>query len=217
MVISIFYFSTGHRIWVLYCVAEMLFRRAGQRLWGTTHGLFFPAGEQDRSFLPDSLSCQFMFFLFLLLLFIHLFLYISSHLYTPNQYIRTVKWCAKLSGRRGTAWISPSATFSLKLGLKKNKVCNANLLSSGMLFVRVIWKSRWIFLPLYLIFNRRIIALQNFVVFCQTSTRISHRCTHVTLLPRLSRVSLIDSQRARLCSLSHIAISHRLSILHRVL
>lgn len=145
MVISIFYFSTGHRIWVLYCVAEMLFRRPGQRLWWTTHGLFFLAGEQDRSFLPDSLSCQFMFFLFLLLLFIHLFLYISSHLYTRNQYIRTVKWCAKLSGRRRTAWISPSATFSLKLGLKKNKVCNANLLSSGMLFVRVIWKSRWIF------------------------------------------------------------------------
>lgn len=145
MVISIFYFSTDHRIWVLYCVAEMLFRRAGQRLWWTTHGLFFLAGEQDRSFLLDSSSCQFMFFMILLLLFIHLFLYISSHLYTPNQYIRTVKWCAKLSGRRGTAWISPSATFSLKLGLKKNKVCNANLLPSGILFVRVIWKSRWIF------------------------------------------------------------------------
>ena len=31
------------------------------------------------------------------------------------------------------------------------------------------------FLPLYLFFNWRIIALQNFVVFCQTSTRISHR------------------------------------------
>ena len=34
------------------------------------------------------------------------------------------------------------------------------------------------FLPLYLFFNWRIIALQNFVVFCQTSTRISHRYTH---------------------------------------
>ena len=139
MVISIFYFSTGHRIWVLYCVAETLLKRAGEGLWGTTHGLSFLAGEEDRPFLPDSSPCQFMFFLILLLLFIHLFLYISSYLYTPSQYIRTVKWCAKLSGRRGATWISPSATFSLKLGLKKNRVCNSNLLPSGILSVRVIW------------------------------------------------------------------------------
>ena len=33
------------------------------------------------------------------------------------------------------------------------------------------------FLPLYLFFNWRIIDLQNFVVFCQTWTRISHRYT----------------------------------------
>ena len=31
----------------------------------------------------------------------------------------------------------------------------------------------------YLFFNWRIIALQNFAVFCQTSTWISHRCTHI--------------------------------------
>ena len=31
-------------------------------------------------------------------------------------------------------------------------------------------------------FNGRIIALQNFVVFCRTSTRISHRYTHVPSL-----------------------------------
>ena len=34
-------------------------------------------------------------------------------------------------------------------------------------------------------FNGRIIALQNFVVFCRTSTRISHRYTHVLSLPHL--------------------------------
>ena len=34
---------------------------------------------------------------------------------------------------------------------------------------------------LKLIFNWRIIALQNFVVFCQTPTRISHRYIHVLL------------------------------------
>ena len=32
---------------------------------------------------------------------------------------------------------------------------------------------------IYLFFSRRIIALQNFVVFCQTSTWIGHRCTYV--------------------------------------
>ena len=32
-------------------------------------------------------------------------------------------------------------------------------------------------------FNWKIIALQNFVVFCHTSTRISHRYTHVSSLP----------------------------------
>ena len=31
----------------------------------------------------------------------------------------------------------------------------------------------------YLFFNWRIIALQNFVVFCQTSSWISHRCTYL--------------------------------------
>ena len=206
MVISIFYFSTGHRIWVLYCVAEMLLRRAGQGLWWTMHGLSFLAGEQDRPFLPDSSSCQFTFFLFLLLLFIHLFLYISSHLSTPNQCIRTVKWCAELSGRRGTTWISPSATFSLKLGLKKKQeyVMQTSFLLE---FCLLEWFGNlgrfFFFLLLYLIFNWMIIALQNFVVFCQTSTRISHRYTHVTHLPRLPPVSLLDSHRARLFPESH--------------
>ena len=39
------------------------------------------------------------------------------------------------------------------------------------------WKNFW---------NGRIIALQNFAVFCHTSTKISHRCTHVPSL----RISL---------------------------
>ena len=44
---------------------------------------------------------------------------------------------------------------------------------------------------LYLfIFNRRKTALQNFVVFCQTSTRISHRYTYVPSLLNLPPISL---------------------------
>ena len=39
-----------------------------------------------------------------------------------------------------------------------------------------------IFLPLKKFFNWRVITLQNFVVFCQRSTRISHRYTHVPSL-----------------------------------
>ena len=36
-----------------------------------------------------------------------------------------------------------------------------------------------------LFFNGRIVALQNFVVFYQISTRLSHRCTHVSSLLNL--------------------------------
>ena len=41
-----------------------------------------------------------------------------------------------------------------------------------------------------LFFNWRIIALQNFVVFCHISTRISHRYTRVPSLPNLSHLPL---------------------------
>ena len=43
---------------------------------------------------------------------------------------------------------------------------------------------------LSLFFNWKIIALQNFVVFCQTPTRLSHKCTHVPSLPNLPLSSL---------------------------
>ena len=39
-------------------------------------------------------------------------------------------------------------------------------------------------------FNGRIIALQNFVVFCRTSTRISYRYTHVPSFPNLPPITL---------------------------
>ena len=70
-------------------------------------------------------------------------------------------------------------------------------------------------------FNWRIIALENFVVFCHTSTRISHRCTHVPSFPNLPPTSLhippFLSQSSCLSSLSHIANSHWLFILHMVM
>ena len=43
---------------------------------------------------------------------------------------------------------------------------------------------------IYLFFNWRIIALQNFVVFCQTSTWISHRYTYIFSLLNLPPISL---------------------------
>ena len=46
------------------------------------------------------------------------------------------------------------------------------------------------FLNLKTFFNWRIIALQNFVVFCHTSPRISHRYMHVPCLPDLPLSSL---------------------------
>ena len=71
-------------------------------------------------------------------------------------------------------------------------------------------------------FNWRIIALQNFVVFCHTSTRISHRYMHVTSFPNLPFIPISIppfslSQSPCLSSLSHIANSCWLSILHMVL
>ena len=69
--------------------------------------------------------------------------------------------------------------------------------------------------------NWRIIALQNFVVFCHTSTRISHRYTHVPSLSDLPPISLLIplfslSQSPRLSSLSHTENSYWLSVLYMV-
>ena len=77
------------------------------------------------------------------------------------------------------------------------------------------------FVKIYLFFNWRMTALQNFVVFCQLSTLISHRYSYVpsllnlppTPLPYLSRLL----QRPCLSSLNHTANSHWLSVLHMVL
>ena len=51
------------------------------------------------------------------------------------------------------------------------------------------WILLFLFLPLYF-FNGRIFALQNFVVFWHTSTRISHRYTHGPSLLNLLSISL---------------------------
>ena len=47
-----------------------------------------------------------------------------------------------------------------------------------------------LFSSINLFFNWRIIALQNFVVFCQTSTWISHRYTYILSLLNLPPISL---------------------------
>ena len=46
-----------------------------------------------------------------------------------------------------------------------------------------------IYLSFYF-FKLKIFALQNFVVYCHTSTRITHKCTHVPSLPNLHFISL---------------------------
>ena len=53
-----------------------------------------------------------------------------------------------------------------------------------------IW---WVYVPVFLFnffFNWRIIALQNFAVFCQTSTWISHGYTYIPSLLNLPPISL---------------------------
>ena len=69
-------------------------------------------------------------------------------------------------------------------------------------------------------FNWRIIALQNLVVFCHTSTRIIHRSTHVpslqTSLPSPTPPFSLW-QSPCLSSLSHTANSHWLCFTHGIL
>ena len=70
-----------------------------------------------------------------------------------------------------------------------------------------------------LFFNWRVIALQNFVIFCQTSTWISHRYTYVPSLKSLPPTSHPSRllQSPGLSSLSHAAKSCWLSISHMVM
>ena len=70
-------------------------------------------------------------------------------------------------------------------------------------------------------FYWRIIALQNFVVFCQTSTWISHRYTYISSFLNLPISLPIHPSRLiqspYLSFLSHTANSRWLSVLHMVM
>ena len=82
----------------------------------------------------------------------------------------------------------------------------------------------FLFLKMYLFFNWRIIALPNFVVFCQTSTWISHRYIYIYISPPFwsSLPSPSPSHHSRLIQnpclsfLRHTANSYWLSIVHMV-
>ena len=69
----------------------------------------------------------------------------------------------------------------------KNVKCNKTLYGNS----GDIWKLFYIlFFKIYLFFNWRRIALQNFAVFCQTSTWISLRYTYIPSLLNLPPISL---------------------------
>ena len=82
-------------------------------------------------------------------------------------------------------------------------------------------KNKLLFLLIYF-FNWRIMSLQNCVVFCQTSTRISHRYIYLPSLLNLPPIPF-PSHPSRLIQspclsfLSHTANSCWLSILHMVM
>ena len=86
----------------------------------------------------------------------------------------------------------------------------------------IVWFYQTFFFLIYLFFNWRIIALQNFVVFCQTSTWVSHRYTYIPSLLILPPISF-PSHPSRLMQspclsfLSYTANSHWVSILHMVM
>ena len=62
-------------------------------------------------------------------------------------------------------------------------------LATGFLLYLFIFEDLLLFL-IYLVSNWRVIALQNFVVFSPTSTRISHRYTYIPSLLNLLPISL---------------------------
>ena len=97
----------------------------------------------------------------------------------------------------------PFPSFSLALNKFREQK------SKLLLWEKTCWS--WSVVLFFNVFNWRIIALQNFVAFCHTSIRISHRYTHVPSLPDLPPISLPIppfslSQRPCLSSLSHTAI-----------
>ena len=82
----------------------------------------------------------------------------------------------------------------------------------------------FLFVLIYLLFNWRIISLQTFLVFCQTSTWISHSYTHISPLFWASLMSLPSPthlsrliQGPCLSFLRHTANACWLSILHMVM
>ena len=108
-------------------------------------------------------------------------------------------------------WVNSFSRLSLPLTwrnlLQLGKNCSANYSYHF---------KKWIYF-----FNWRIIALQNFAVFCQTSTWISHRYTYISSLLNLPPISPPHHSRLMqspcLGFLSHIANSHWLSILHMII
>lgn len=135
------YFSTGHGIWPLHGAVEMFLRQAGERammintlislsVWGPGTGLspwfLIMPGHVLSVFIPP------------------------FHPSLPPLLISisgTVKWCTEKSDRRGITRILPSATFLLKLEMKNQKYSENPLPTLRLLelFVRVIWKSKWVF------------------------------------------------------------------------
>ena len=69
------------------------------------------------------------------------------------------------------------------------KVFFSNLNINAMLHHQVVFFLFLFFFSLF--FYWRIIVLQNFVVFCQTSTWISHRYTYIPFLLNLPTISLL--------------------------
>ena len=78
-------------------------------------------------------------------------------------------------------------------GLRTYVITVTHFLWDNCVFSRLLWNLNILFIFSFfwstLFFNWRIVALQNFVVFCQTSTWISHRYTYVHSLLNLPPVS----------------------------
>ena len=128
---------------------------------------------------------------------------IMSYHHTPAVRTQINEWQRQVLARKCGIW-----------GCREGKMVQPLGKSSVFYLLSFVKKK-------FFIFYRRMIALQNSVVFCQPSTWMSCRCTYIPArlnLPAISRPSHLSRwiQSPCLSFLSHTANPHWLSILRLV-
>ena len=116
-----------------------------------------------------------------LLLALPAFILLASGL--RQSFSSTCLSCPQRSGHTSVPSVQKAGTVGILDGYVMAAIWGLFIVHPALIFMS------FIFLKIYLSFNWRIIALQNFV-FCQTLTWMSHRCTYVPSLLSLPPLAL---------------------------